>query len=128
MTKEAIASVIEVSPIRLSADETRTLMKGMITGKPLATNSYQNSSARALADLGLMEEIVIETKADQAKRLSELWAKAKNACTLKDVELARKALGDIEKIQLSDKVPVGFVLTALGKEVARGVSVKMAKR
>jgi hypothetical protein len=126
MKNEAIASVIEATPVRLTSDETRTLIKGMQVGKPFPA-SY-NNSARALADLGLMEEAPMETEIDRRKRLSVLWAKAKSACNLKDREIAKKALSEIEKIESSESAAVGFVLTALGKEVANGISVKLGKR
>jgi hypothetical protein len=126
MNKQKIASVIETSPVRLTADETRLLLRAAQSPKPI-TERY-NSTAPALVDIGLFVKVAVETEAARRKRTADAWAKAKLGVTAKDAGTVNNAMRELAAVDRNDGPEMGYVLTAVGKEVARGISVRITKR
>lgn len=124
MNKEQIASVIETSPVRLTSDETRSLLRAAQSTRPIASGYNTNS----LVELGLMEKVPIETESARKKRIADSWAKLKTSCTVKDLEIASSAVRELSALLRTGEPETGVSLTAIGKEVARGITVRITKR
>lgn len=123
ITTENAASVIEHSPVRLTSDETRLMLRMAQSTAPIDP-SY---NGRSILELGLAEEVPMMTEAEKKKRNVEAWNKLRLALTARDLELAKTAVREIEKSSESNS-KTGFVLTDLGKQVARGITVRITKR
>lgn len=123
ITTENAASVIEHSPVRLTSDETRFLLRMAQSTGPIE----ETYNSRSLMELGLAEEMPMMTEAEKKKRNVEAWNKLRLALTTRELDLARTAVRQIEKSSESNS-KTGFVLTDLGKQVARGITVRITKR
>lgn len=126
MNKQKIAEVIEVSPVRLSSDETRSMLRMAQSDKPMKVG--WSGVYKGLIELGLVMETPIETAAARASRLTVAWRQLRLSAIARDLGLAVKAFSDIQQMGGSDEPEKGVVLTALGREVARGITVRMTKR
>ena len=116
---QAPERVIETSPVRLSAEETRLMMKAAIAGEPIST--WQNVSG--LADLGLMTKVKMPPKKG-LDTVETLWVKAEKAVKLRRRDEAAGALSRIQTLSTARQQD-GYILTPLGKEVARGLTVRL---
>lgn len=124
-TKPQIEPIIETSPIRLSVDETRILMRIMAAGKPVRSDNYQYS---ALAELGILARIEVKEEKEHARQIDECWKRAKTALRVKDHEELHQAMHDLEKLNSDrhrEQNAYLYELSPLGKQIARGISVRM---
>jgi hypothetical protein len=115
--------VIEMVPIRLSADETRLIIRAANSKEPLTPN-YSEGRYTSLVELGLMVQLPEDMKAKKL-RLDSGWKAVFSATQKRDRDAVRQALRVIED---NNKSKYAFALTALGKEVARGISVRLASQ
>lgn len=111
--------VIEVPTIRLSVDETRAIMRAQQNGK----TSIGSYGAAGLVDLGIMRKIV--TNKDTPAKRAEAWGKVKVAVAKRDYAAASTALESVLVMNRKDK-EFAYELTPLGKQVARGIAVKLS--
>ncbi len=112
---------IETAPIRLSADETRAIIRALAAGgKPI-----QDYRCDGLVSLGLMRPAVIPP-VDESKAETTAWHALVVASKLRNMRDVKKAMSELERISSNRaRKQNGFVLTPLGSQVARGVSVRM---
>jgi hypothetical protein len=126
MKAENVAEVIETSPVRLTSDETRAVLRCSQSLKPVR-HSYSRDM-NSLLELGLVEKVPMETPAARQKRLNSAWASMKVACAAKDSAVAASALKEISEINRTEDPEMGYVLTEIGKQVARGITVRIVRR
>lgn len=113
--------VIETAPIRLTGDETRVIMKAA-TNFPKPISDYR---CCALVDLGLMKKAVFP-KPDSAPVIAECWKKIRVSALKSDRTGINSQLQKISEFErATTKKDEGYTLTPLGREVARGVTVRM---
>jgi hypothetical protein len=123
-TRKQPEPVIETAPIKLSVEETRAIMRVSVAGKPIPGDYHFG----ALADMGILRRIEVTEEKDTSRKIAECWKRARMAFVLKDGEAVHQAMHDLEKLN-SDrhredtKYLVG--LTDLGKQVARGIGVRL---
>lgn len=118
--KQKQDKVVETAPIRLTADETRSVMKAAAAGgKPI--DAYQ---CCGLVDLGIMKRVYFPTP-DVSKEVLEQWRACKEACLNKDADKIGKIMHKISELEYKTRKKTGYVLTELGQRVARGVSVRL---
>lgn len=115
-SKDSVA--FEIPAIRLSVDESRAIFKASQASGPI--ESY---ASRSLVELGIMKAAKITSK--KADNESASWAKLKAAVSAADLPMAKRALDSIYTAR-AEKGRTGYILTELGKQVARGISVRMA--
>lgn len=120
---------IETAPIRLTMDETKLLIRAANAGKPIKLD-YQ-APGNELADLGVLRRVEVSEEKDTALKVAECWARAKKALAVKDSETVHQAMRDLERLN-SDRdrnnTKYLFELTDLGKQIARGITVRMNGR
>lgn len=112
----------DLAPVRLSADETRTILRlAQANGKPIHT-----PYSMALADLGIVRRVVVKA-VDNKKEIEEVWGDIARAVRARAI--GRVAVG-LEKIRKLSKPQreAGVELTDLGKQLARGISVRIASQ
>ncbi len=116
--------VIETSPIRLTVDETRLILRHATTGKPIHGDYHSN----ALADIGILQRIEVPEEKDTAQKMAECWKRAKEGFAVKDGAKVHQAMHDLERLS-SDRdhndTKYLFTLTDLGKQLARGIGVRL---
>jgi hypothetical protein len=113
--------VIETSPIRLTADETRAVMKAA-TAAPKPISDYR---CCGLVDLGIMKLIPIES-ADNTAGRKECWKLIREAAVKQDRDVINEQSRLLRNFDEQErKKEKGYVLTELGKQVARGVKVSL---
>ena len=121
---EAVAPAIETSPIRLSVDETRLIMRCATAGKPIPGDYHAN----AMAELGILNRIEISEEKDTAQKIAAIWKRARRALSAKDGEGLHQSMHDLERLT-SDRdrnnTKYLFTLSDLGKQIARGINVRL---
>lgn len=125
MKTEQQKQIIEMAQIRLSTEETRAIVRAQVAGKPVAGSPYSGSAHAGLVDLGIMRRVKRDTSKDEQKK-AELWERTQTAARQRDMRELKRLISSIESIS-ADKSPE-FELTALGKQIARGISVRMGSR
>ncbi len=111
--------VIETSTIRLSADETRLIVRAAANkGKPLC--DYR---AGELVALGLLETVK-DIPPDRTEEIAGCWKNIENAVKNRSVSELRRAVDRIERYA-NEKKQEGYALTPLGHQVARGITVRL---
>lgn len=128
MNKSQIAEVIETSPVKLTADETRMILRAAQSNKPVKQERWGGSTSVALLELGLLESVPMETQAARSGRVALAWRALKDAVGRRDAAASRKAIGEIELLERDESLDMGLVLTDLGKQVARGITVRIASK
>ena len=116
--------IIETSPIRLSVDETKIILRITVAGKPIQGDYHFGS----LADLGILRRIPVSEEKDTARKIAECWDKAKKSLAVKDSQRLHQAMHDIERLSNDrDRSDTKYLydLTDLGKQIARGISVRL---
>jgi hypothetical protein len=88
------APAFEASPIKLSVDETRLVIKATVAGKPI-DGSFQ---CNALAELGIFRRIEIPEEKDTARKVAECWARARKALVAKDGQGLHQSMHDLERL------------------------------
>ena len=112
--------VFETSPIRLSADETRTIVKAAnLNGKPIC-----DYHVHGLVDMGILKRIITPPK-DVTADVQADWKKIEAAAAKKDADAINRGLSKINELKRPTYAKDSFVLTALGKQVARGITVRL---
>jgi len=120
--------VLETSTIRLSVDETRTIVKHMMAGKPLNGSAYHN---RELVELGILKRIEVPEEKDTAQKIAECWKRTKLGLQRKDSGLVHQAMHDLEKLNTDrhrEEPRYQYELTAFGRQIARGISVRLSSQ
>jgi len=78
-----------------------------------------------LVDLGILKLVVVEPK-DFTKEIVGHWKRIRKAASLQDEIGIREGLRQLDNIErMTKSKDKGYVLTDLGKQVARGVAVKL---
>jgi len=116
--------VIECSPIRLTVDETKQLLRIATAGKPVRGDYHCNS----LAEIGILKRIEITEEKDTPRKIQECWNKAKIGFAEKSEPIVHQAMHDIERLERDrdrNETVVHFDLTPLGKQIARGITVRL---
>jgi hypothetical protein len=115
--------VFQTSPVRLSVDETRLLLRIAVAGKPVSANYH----AEALADMGILSRTELNQEKDTAKILAECWQRARKGVAAKDQDMVRDAMREIDRIvrDRDGDAKYLFGLTDLGRQIVRGVSVRL---
>ena len=120
----SLEPVIETSPIRLSVDETKLIMRIAVAGKPLAGDYHSNS----LAELGIFRRVEVTEEKDTARKVADCWARAREGLKFKDGQKVHQAMHDLERLNSDrDRNDTKYLydLTDLGKQIARGISVRL---
>lgn len=123
------AAIFEPSPVRLTVEETKIIIRLSAAAAPLGGDSYQFTNlANGLVDLGIARRVEITEERDTAARIKECWQRARRSFAEKDSAAVHQAMHDIERIS-SDRdrnsVKFKFELTDVGKQLARGIAVKL---
>src|SRR4051794_1283587 len=99
MSKAAAAAVaktepvIETSPIRLTVDETKIIMRLAAAGKPNKFERYgEGITANGLAALGILARIELSEEKDIAAKIADCWARAGKAMAAKDCEVEHREM------------------------------------
>jgi len=117
-------SPIETTPIRLSVEETRWIIRLTVAGKPMPGDYHCN----ALAELGILRRTELSEEKDTALKISECWKRAKAGFILKDEVKVHQAMHDLERLTTDrdrHDTKYLFSLTDLGKQIARGINVRL---
>ena len=116
--------VLVIPPIRLSVDEARSLLELYVSGnKP--PKPYR---ADMLVKIGLATETPVKPKATAADE-AQAWKALLIAAKAKNLSEVRRLYDSIGNIRYrADRKECTYALTALGREVARGITVKMGRR
>jgi len=118
---ETSTKVIDTATIRLTADETRAIMKAA-TNAPKTISDYR---CCGLVDLGIMRLVAVEPPNRDADK-KECWNAIKIAAAKHDQSAIQKHLNKLDEFsRLERNKERGYVLTDLGKQVARGVKVSL---
>lgn len=115
------ASLIEVTPIRLSADETRAVCRMHRSKEPIVSNGYY-SNYNSLVEMGVAEEVLIKSVGEESE--AQAWKTLKLAVASKDLDLCREFVDKIRKAR-EMKDQKGYILTDFGKEIASGIAVRL---
>ena len=116
--------MIEIPLIRLSADETRAIMRAAISPRP--TNDYYG--CRGLVDLGIMRLVEVKPENHVGAR-RECWKAIREAATRQDRDAIQSEFSKLRSFdEQKRKNKEGYVLTDLGKQVARGVRVSLSSQ
>ena len=116
--------MIEAAPIRLSVEETRLVIKATVAGKPIPGDYRCN----ALAELGIFRRVELSEPKGHARKVAECWERASRYLKGKDGERLHQSMHDLERLNNDrDRNDTKFLfeLTDLGKQIARGISVKL---
>ncbi|HXI85332.1 MAG TPA: hypothetical protein VNL17_14720 [Verrucomicrobiae bacterium] len=119
MKKEPTEKVIETSTIRLSADETRTIMRASIKGN--CSNDWRCSS---LVGMGIMRKVRSTPDESVDKKREELWNRISKAVEKRNRTALDSASSELGKLD-RDKEAYVYVLTDIGKQIARGITVRL---
>lgn len=125
MSKQAVKQdpgIIDVTPIRLSADETRAVCRLSRNGGVPVIAGYGYSS---LVELGLVEEVIVKASAEESEATA--WRTITLAVKTKDFDLCQESAKKLRQAR-EMKDQRGFVLTKFGKEIALGVAVRLGSR
>lgn len=118
--------LIETTPLRLTADETRLIIRLVTSGKPINGDFH----AKTLAEIGILQAIPVPEETDTRAKIAECWKRARAGVRLRDLESTHQALHDIERLQ-SDRdrndTRYRYILSDLGKQIARGVSIRLGQ-
>lgn len=112
---------IETAPIRLTSDETRALMKlSASDGTPIET-----FHACGLVDLGLAAKVETPAVDFKAERKA-CWERIQKAAQKEDKRSVEREIENLDGYTNKTTFKkVGFTLTPLGKQIARGVTVRL---
>jgi len=111
---------LDIPTIRLTADETRAIMKAAS-----ATHPIQDYRCCGLVDLGIMKIVSIDPKDHTLARV-KCWNEIRKGAQNKEISRIENALRDLNEFDRQEKKKEkGHILTPLGKQVARGVAVKL---
>ena len=122
---KSMVGVYETSPIRLSVEETRFIIKLTVAGKPLP-GDYHSS---ALAELGILRRIDVPEEKDTGLKIAECWKVARKALAAKDSEKLHQAMHDLERLNNDrdrNETRRLFELSDLGRQIARGITVRLS--
>lgn len=111
--------LFEVPTIRLSADETRLILRIAHSDKPVETYTTYG-----LDGLGIVRRITLKNEATQ-KQLDDAWKAVGEAYTKRSEPLLRNSAFRLQQLT-SKKARYGYVLTELGKQLARGLSIRLS--
>jgi hypothetical protein len=117
--------IIETSPIRLSVDETRILLRVLVAGKPVKGDHYNYSG---LAEMGILERTEIPEEKETAEKIAECWKEAREGLKMRDVDIVHQAMHTIERLNSDrhrEQSSYLYSLSEFGKQVARGISVRL---
>lgn len=113
----------EIPPIRLSSEETRTIMRAyQNAGKPIKL--YHRDGE--LLELGILKEVPLVSGPAKGVGVSEAWKDMKEAVARRDMRAVEKCQVALEKMIEADR-SVGYILTPMGIELARGLTVRVVK-
>jgi hypothetical protein len=118
---QAPANVIEAGALRLSADETRLIFKALNSPNSSVLSGW---SAQSLAGLGIMKAVPKVAAVDVEARSKKLWSKLRESVARKNLGLVSTAVSELEDLK-RDAEGHQFILTALGRQIARNVTVKL---
>ena len=124
MTVAKKEKVIQTDTFRLSAQETRAIWAMAQAGdKP--TNHY---AALSLAELGFAKQVNFPKK-DVTSAIEQSWKDLQSAASDKNLRGVTSAASKLENLQRQEREAVkGYVLTPLGKQIARGVAVRLSSQ
>ena len=115
---------IQTEPFRLSAQETRAIWALSQSGeKPCQTYGASN-----LVELGLAKQVT-SPKKDNSNAIDEAWKGLQIAARDCDFHTLSIWTDKISRLRREEREATkGYVLTPLGKQVARGVAVKLSSQ
>lgn len=116
-----VEKVVETMPVRLTGDETRALMK-LSAANGVPTDTYH---ACGLVDLGIAAKVESPAK-DYKSEKAACWDSIREAAKNEHSGRLRGALERLDSLS-EQSIPkkIGFILTPLGKQIARGVTVRL---
>jgi hypothetical protein len=114
------ASVIEAGALRLSTDETRLILKALNS----PNSPVLGWGAQSLTGLGIMKAVPKLAAVEVEDRSKKLWSKLQQSVAGKNLGLVSKAVSELEDLK-RDAEGHQFVLTALGRQIARKITVKL---
>jgi hypothetical protein len=113
-----VTPVFQTSQIRLSVDETRNVIK-VAAGK--TDNLYGCSG---LVDMGIMRAVPAAVP-DVKKAVNTAWLALEHAVTTRDIPALDAANKTLQRLSAPPRRDVTYVLTPLGKALARGITVRL---
>ena len=117
-TKLSADKIIETATIRLTADETRQIIKA----KNGATVNY--SLAQGLAGMGIMKAVPAMASVDVEARRKKLWATLQSFAAKKNLSGIAQAASELSTLD-REAASKHYILTALGKQIAHNITVKL---
>jgi hypothetical protein len=124
MTTKENNKAVRTEPFRLSAQETRAIWSLAQSGeKPCHPYGASN-----LVELGFAKQ-VNSPKKDNSTAIDEAWKGLQIAARDCDLRGVTTCMAKIDRLHREEKeVSKGYVLTELGKQVARGVAVRLSSQ
>lgn len=116
--------VFETATIRLSMDETRALVALSVAGAP----TKEVYGASLLVNLGLAKKVSMPVP-DMSGKIKQHWKAAQTCTRNMDLNGASESLRQIRNLEskISTSTSAGYVLTAQGEQVARGITIRLGK-
>jgi len=117
---------IQTSPIRLTVEETKLVLRASIAGKPIQ-DKYPNLGV-GLSDMGIFRRIEVSEEKVTAGKIAECWSRARKGLAIKDLDGVHQAMHDLERLSADrdrNNSTYLYELTALGKNIARGITVRV---
>ena len=111
---------IEPAPIRLTADETRLLIAASMATKPI-----ENYHGDSLANLGLVKRVPLRDPKEKAVKLKTAWIELAAAARARQFSIVKTKLDEIANITHYERP--GYIITPLGREVVRGITIRLTK-
>jgi hypothetical protein len=119
-----VEPAFEISPIRLSVEETKIILRISVAAKPIH-GDYQ---CAVLADFGILRRIEVSEEKDTSRKIAECWQRARKALGQKDSAEVHQAMHDIDRLSSDrDRNDRKYLydLTDLGKQIARGITIRL---
>lgn len=116
----AVTPAIEVSTIRLTAGETRSIMRAASSDVPV----HDYGEGPGLAAMGIMKRVPVNTEQEKKSKRNECWDRVKKAASREDLKALGNGYDELSRLT-RDRDQFAYVLTDLGKQIARGVTVRL---
>jgi hypothetical protein len=124
MTLKRDNKAIQTEPFRLSAQETRAIWAlSQSEKKPCSTYGASN-----LVELGFAKQVNLPKK-DNSHTINEVWKDLQKAVDARSLRVVNIYADKISRLLHEENAVIkGYVLTPLGKQVARGIAVKLSSQ
>jgi hypothetical protein len=117
--------MIDTTPIRLSAEETRVILRCAVAGKPIRDT---NHNFMVLEQLGILRRIEISEEEETDAKIVECWERASKGMWGKDSDTVHQAMHDLERLAMDrdrNERQYLYELSETGQQLAQNITVRM---